>query len=309
MAFTISLDTDKPQGSQHPSTIDNDARDAREGFRERLDVDHVFTKDDGQTTIDDDDGQGIGHHKHITLVTVYDTDVPTIGATEGLLFLKAVDAASELHWKNGAGAAKQITVGGKFNLTVADVGLTDGEDDLILFDDDTITVNVTTGKIELKNGTDGTGVKARHLDFAAGAFVDDVTLEIANEGTETAKVQAKVPAVPDSGGDLYPSTAGLPYIMTGSYTGQDADQDIVVFPEGFELVTMRIKCSDNTYGATVLVNGTTHIAWNRIGANIDATVSVILSGRGLKVKDGGLLYSNVNGTGLGYSWYAIGRKV
>jgi len=98
--------TDYPLGSEKPVLLDNHGRATREGFRERLDVDHEFTKDADSAI----DGADIGKHKQVTLADPIAT--PTPGTSEGILYTKDAEEKAELHFCDEDGNEIQLTSGG-----------------------------------------------------------------------------------------------------------------------------------------------------------------------------------------------------
>jgi len=102
MSFTGTWDETKPAGSRARSLGDDDMRDIKRDFRERLAVDHQFVQDEtGDATI--------GYHKKVTLKT---TTNPAAVAGTGILFCKDVAGKAELHFRDEDGHVIQITSAG-----------------------------------------------------------------------------------------------------------------------------------------------------------------------------------------------------
>jgi len=148
MAWTYTLSTITPAGSDSPKIIDDRIREAKAAIVERLAVDHYMPLTDSVQT--DEAG---GQH---TKVTLRETTKPTKAANIGFLYVKDVAGATELFFEDASGNEKQLTSGGKLN-----VALTDIADDLI-----------TQAKIEIANNT--------YLVASNAAGTGDVNLIKAN---------------------------------------------------------------------------------------------------------------------------------
>ena len=114
MAFTNSIDTATPAGTDAPSVIDNRIREAKAGWQERLNVDHYMPLTG--TQVSDNDA---GEHRQVTFHEPIST--PSASADHGYLYLKDVDSVVELFWIDESGNELQLTTGGVLNVTGADL--------------------------------------------------------------------------------------------------------------------------------------------------------------------------------------------
>lgn len=110
-AFTATLRTDTPTGTDDPSEGDDRIRETKLALVERLDVDHYFTPS-GANTYDD---PNTGKHRFVRFVEPNNLTVMSAG--EGALFTKDVNDVAELHWINEQDEIIQLTREGIINLS------------------------------------------------------------------------------------------------------------------------------------------------------------------------------------------------
>jgi hypothetical protein len=220
MTATRAWNESLPAGTDSISGGDDEIRNTKLDIRERMAIDHIWND---STTTD-------GYHKKITLNEVQTSD-PTAVANRGFLYLKDVSAVVELFWEDESGNVKQLTTGGKLNVSSTEAVLLTG--------DQTIAGNKTT-----------TGLWTFNTSIPVLPASDPTT---DNQATRKAYVDgfSYVPATPtanqpiklDSDAKL---STGL--VVVGTYTGNGAaSRDINV---GFTPRYVRVVAV-TTQGANV----------------------------------------------------------
>lgn len=106
MVYVETWDEDNPAGSRARSLGDDDIRELKRAFRERLAADHDFRAD--ESGIDT-----IGYHKAVHLLI--EASDPTAEADMGILYTKDVSGKAELHFIDEDSNAIQITSAGQFH--------------------------------------------------------------------------------------------------------------------------------------------------------------------------------------------------
>jgi len=102
-SYVETYDETKPAGTRALSLGDDDIRELKRAFRERLATDHKFAADEtGLTTI--------GYHLPVHLID--NTTDPTAVATTGILYSKTASGVIELFYLDAAGNITQITASG-----------------------------------------------------------------------------------------------------------------------------------------------------------------------------------------------------
>lgn len=100
--FTNTIDTTTPAGTDAPSVIDNRIREAKAGWQERLNVDHVFHLTGTQVS-----DANVGEHRIITFSGPKNT--PSTVANKMFLYGKDVDSLIEAHILDESGNEIQVT--------------------------------------------------------------------------------------------------------------------------------------------------------------------------------------------------------
>ncbi len=113
--FAQTFNVATPQTSDSPTEADDRMREEKAALQERLDVDHYFEKS-GNTC----DGTNVGKHRKVTFYGPLSAD-PTVAADELALYTKTVSAKSELFVADSDGHVKQVTSGGKLNISATDI--------------------------------------------------------------------------------------------------------------------------------------------------------------------------------------------
>jgi hypothetical protein len=121
MAWSKSLNTAVPAGTDSPTEGDDVIRSDKSGWQERLNVDHFF--EESANLIDDLD---CGKHRQVTFYGVLAED-PTLETGETAFYTKTVSGISELFWKDSAGSVKQLSSGGKINISALEAVLLTGD--------------------------------------------------------------------------------------------------------------------------------------------------------------------------------------
>lgn len=104
MAISKALDTAIPQGSASPTSLDTFIQDTKEGFRERLAIDHEFDISSGTTV---EAGDEAGRHKHVSFAATESSPALPSGAV-GYLWVSG--DPEELWYKNDTNSV-QLTSG------------------------------------------------------------------------------------------------------------------------------------------------------------------------------------------------------
>lgn len=110
ITFVETHDETKPAGTRARSLGDDDIRELKRAFRERLAIDHQFQADESGNA-------KIGTHKKLTFTETQGND-PTAYDDVGYLYIKAVSGIKELFWMDSAGQVIQLTSAGVINDTV-----------------------------------------------------------------------------------------------------------------------------------------------------------------------------------------------
>jgi len=107
--FTYTIDTATPVGTDAPSVIDDRIRQAKAGWQERMNVDHVFALTGTEVS-----AANTGQHRQVE----FDSPItkPTSATNKSWLYAKDVSAKAELHWEDEDGDEIQFTSGGVFNI-------------------------------------------------------------------------------------------------------------------------------------------------------------------------------------------------
>ena len=107
--FTYTIDTATPVGTDAPSVIDDRIRQAKAGWQERMNVDHVFALTGTEVS-----AANTGQHRQVE----FDSPItkPTSATNKSWLYAKDVTAKAELHWEDEDGDEIQFTSGGVFNI-------------------------------------------------------------------------------------------------------------------------------------------------------------------------------------------------
>lgn len=175
MGFGKSLDVNSPDGlTESPRLGDNRIQETREGFRERLDVDHYFPANDPTAGLVDN--AETGEHRQLTF---RETTAPALVDPDKIVLYGVLEGthcglAAEDEDENVKVVLKQKTGGGALvlNIDAADLA----EAGAAIVDDDTI--ELAAGVLQLKDGGATTGVLFTHVATDGGQFVDGTTLEI-----------------------------------------------------------------------------------------------------------------------------------
>ena len=114
VGWTYTLDCDSPLGTDAPSTIDDKIRETRDGYQERLNVDHYFALT-GSSLSD----SAIGQHRQIEFYGPIST--PSDAANKSWLYSKDVSSKTEFHWLDEDGNELQITNAGTLNISSDDL--------------------------------------------------------------------------------------------------------------------------------------------------------------------------------------------
>lgn len=284
----------KPASTDSPRNGDDEIRNTKEGFRERLNRDHDFTSttntvDVGVNSNDAD----VGKHRKVTFVSVITT--PEVATYDkGFLYAKTVSDKGELHWEDEDGQEVQLTSVGVLNITAAAIAAADTN----IVDDDTITH--TAGVLQLKGSSEtpaasGEGIKYYHLSPDAGDLCDDFTIEI--DGTNG--LQIKAPS--ESGTDA--TDIEIPVYAFGSYSGNgEANRAI---DAGIVIRHLVIKRTNGTATAVevIALTAASYYAWGQEGGG-DFTGYLTLSGTTFIVDN----QASINASGGEYKWFAIGER-
>ena len=126
MSDTV-VNTNMPIGTSEPSTIDNEIRATKEGFAERLNIDHDFTV---TASILKTETNGGGKHRQISFIdpgAAEELPEPTAGEAVAGVF--DVDGKVQLHFRNEDGTV-QVTKAGGLNIEILD------DDDMGTLDDE-----------------------------------------------------------------------------------------------------------------------------------------------------------------------------
>jgi len=279
-AYTYNITT--PESSAAISTGDDRIREVKGAIQERENVDHYWPL--ASSAVSDLDA---GKHRQITFQSPIAT--PTPQADEGLLYTKTVSDKSELVFIDEDGDEIQLTSGGVLNLTAAAVTAASAA---IL---DNSTVEQSGGILRVKDG----GITGAKLATGSGC-ADNTTLEV----NGSSKLAIKVPAVPSSGGNNYPTAIYSPVCAYGTYTGNGSSQTIKT---GFTVRRAIIKCTqtiDSNYpeGCEILVTASGTFAWDQGNGSAE---DVSVTGDVITLSDGG---ANINYNGKLYYWYAEGVR-
>ena len=129
-------DISTPVGTDAPSTIDNKIRDLAATVAERIDVDHLGLDGDDIKPVASNGGK----HRKISFYAAIVTPTPAVGET--IFYTKTVSGVPELHVISNGVAEKQLTSGGNFLFSAADVALLP----------DGVTLEVSGGKLQIKDG-------------------------------------------------------------------------------------------------------------------------------------------------------------
>jgi len=115
MSFTHTLRTDTPSGKDDPREADDRIREAKAAFVERFATDHYIPESSSNTYDDPDTGE----HEKVTLRK--QDSSPTSESDKGFVFAKEVNGKVELFYIDSNGNEKQITTGGKLNISSSDI--------------------------------------------------------------------------------------------------------------------------------------------------------------------------------------------
>jgi len=198
MAFGTPIDVTSPAATDLVSAGDDKIRETREGFRERLDVDHDFGEDTAGDTINDDDtvGEVVGEHKKVTLQKQAADPAAGYFGDNALVMYAKDDASSKtrLFMKDQDGTVQQFTTTGNKLLGSA---IEDGGVDTTQLAADAVTGD----KIE------DDAVDTEHL---AAEAVDPAALKMSYKGSDATSV-------------------GIPIMAQGYYIGNGTNQTITAF--------------------------------------------------------------------------------
>ena len=111
MSHTRDWNESLPAGSDVISHGDDEIRATKLDIRERMAVDHIWND---STTTD-------GYHKKVTLKE--QSSDPTTLTDYGILYTKDVNGITELFYKDSSGNIKQLTTGGKLNVSATEAVL------------------------------------------------------------------------------------------------------------------------------------------------------------------------------------------
>lgn len=119
-AFTWTMDTATPSGTDAPSEGDDRIRELKSAFVERLQVEHTFPAS-GTTH----DGATVGYHKVLRLPE--QSSAPSTPAGYGVIYTKDTGGQPEAFFREeSSGDEVQITTGGKLKMTIVTADLPDG---------------------------------------------------------------------------------------------------------------------------------------------------------------------------------------
>ncbi len=116
MAWTKTLSTVTPAGSDSPRGGDDRIRELKAALVERLDADHYWPLSTNQVS-----DVEAGEHRKMTIRTLSVADIAALDA--GKAYLYRAEADGELYFQDGAGNTKQLTSGGTINIANADLAL------------------------------------------------------------------------------------------------------------------------------------------------------------------------------------------
>jgi hypothetical protein len=104
-----------PPGGDPPAVLDNKIVEAKAAIQEIENVDHFWPLTGTQVS-----DTNRGKHRRVIFREVLASD-PTLLTGEAGFYTKTVSGVSELFFKDNLGSVKQITTGGKLNLTAAEI--------------------------------------------------------------------------------------------------------------------------------------------------------------------------------------------
>lgn len=116
MAHSREWNESKPTGGEKIRLGDDEIRDTKRDIRERMQVDHKWNE-----SINTD-----GFHKKVMFDETQIVD-PTTTGRAGCLYIKEVSGVKELFFKDAAGNIKQLTSGGKLNISSDEAVLLSGD--------------------------------------------------------------------------------------------------------------------------------------------------------------------------------------
>ena len=270
-----------PLGATDPTLIDQHIRSTREGFRERLDVDHFFTEDgNGNSSIDDSDN--IGEHKHVMFNAPRAT--PTPAANKGMLYTKDFNSKAELTFTDEDAQELQITSAGKLLLSgeyALELNLSHTEN-VIKSDDLVITA---AGIFRLP--TDSTDTTEANLRYNT----TDDTVEYRNA----------------SAWALLLASTGIGKVKVGNYSGDggatqgitgvgfQADFVMILPDDASNQINIKTSTMDGTDSRSVL-----------LGVSTDSIRSLDADGFTVgKGSTGGVANDDMNDSGTTYNYIAI----
>lgn len=106
--FNYTLDTTRPQGTEAPSVLDDQIRNSKQAWQERLNVDHLMALTGSQVSDADS-----GYHRQVTFYSSTATD-PILGVT-------AVSSVDELRYTDSEGSVLYLTSAGTLNIGSSDL--------------------------------------------------------------------------------------------------------------------------------------------------------------------------------------------
>ena len=196
MAFAKSWDLSTPAGTSRIQLGDDAIRTHMAAVQERLNVDHYAPADDPTANLVDN--AATGQHRQATL---RERAAPgSVAADLTVVYAKELGGKSGLAVMNEDEKEKellQVSADGNYlclKLNAQDLKLSGAA---ALTDEDTLTVDTTTGELRAGTGSAGLGIKYGNLDTATGAFCDQNSVRIGATGVEAAGKATQVVGTSD----------------------------------------------------------------------------------------------------------------
>lgn len=163
-AWTTTYDTTTPDGATQPvSVLDDAIQDVKKAVQERINVDHYFPLTGTQVSDTD-----TGFHRQVTFYSATGTDP--------ILDITLVSGTMELQWTDSDGTVKQLTTGGEFNVTSAELLGKLANDTYF-----TAVDNAGTGTVNLVKATTGDVAQLPDASRMATSAAPTADAELANK--------------------------------------------------------------------------------------------------------------------------------